>query len=137
MKGNKGETGEAGKPGKDGAPGPQGPKGKCCLKAPTGKPGEPGPPGKPGKPGEPGEPGEPGSKGQKGKTIGLEKLEDRIESGIKSLREKLEDCCEKSGGRYGGYVDSKHKRSTGYSSSCPRYAKVNLKHNFFDLCCFI
>jgi len=124
MKGSKGEPGWPGTPGEDGAPGPQGPKGKCCRYAPPGKPGEPGQPGEPGKPGEPGEPGEPGSKGQKGKTIGLEKLEDRIGNSIKHLREQLQNCCDKHQGYANDYY--KHKRSTDYSSSCPRYGKVSV-----------
>ena len=65
-------------------------------------------------------------KGQKGKTIGLEKLEDKIASGIKSLRIKLQDCCDRNKHRgYGDDDDDRDKRSTDYYSvTCPPYGKV-------------
>jgi len=85
--------------------------------------GQPGQPGEPGEDGKPGEPGAPGSKGQKGKTIGLEKLEDKIVDGIKSLRQKLNDCCNRN--QYTGYSDRLGKRYTPWpQATCPPYGKV-------------
>ena len=110
--------GKPGAPGKDGYPGAPGPKGKCCKYAPPGKSGLPGHPGTPGEDGEPGVPGIPGRKGEKGKTIGLEKVEDKIEDGIKSLESQLRDCCDRNSHR--------GKRSTPYDGTvkCPPYGKV-------------
>ena len=110
--------GKPGVPGKDGYPGAPGPKGKCCKFAPPGKPGLPGHPGTPGEDGEPGAPGAPGRKGQKGQTTDLEKIVDKIEDGIKSLRSELHDCCERRG-----------KRFTSHDGAvkCPPYGKV---HNY-------
>ena len=112
--------GKPGAPGKDGYPGAPGPKGKCCKYAPPGKPGLPGHPGTPGEDGEPGAPGTPGRKGQKGKTIDLEKIEDKIEDGIKSLRSQLRDCCERNSHR--------GKRFTHHDGAvkCPPYGKVHI-----------
>ena len=88
-------------------------------------PGQPGHPGEPGEDGEPGEPGVPGTKGQKGKTIGLEKLEDKIADGIKSLRTKLNDCCSRN--QYTGYTNRRGKRYTPWPlATCPPYGKVSV-----------
>ena len=65
----------------------------------------------------------PGSKGQKGKTIGLEKLEDKIANSIKSLRIQLNNCCNRNQpGRYG----YRGKRYTPHDEAvtCPPYGKV-------------
>ena len=56
-------------------------------------------------------------KGQKGKTIGLDKLEEKIESGIKSLQSQLQECCDKN--QYHGY---RGKRYTPHE--CPPHGKV-------------
>ena len=72
----------------------------------------------------PGKPGVPGYKGQKGKTIGLEKVEDKIEDGIKSLRSQLRDCCNRNSHLYGG-VGGKRSTHDNYDEvTCPPYGKV-------------
>ena len=84
-------------------------------------PGYPGEPGIPGKDGESGQPGVPGVKGQKGETIGLDKLEEKIEGGIKSLQSQLQDCCNKN--------QHRGKRYTPHDTvTCPPHGKV-----YFDL----
>ena len=68
----------------------------------------------------PGSPGVPGYKGPKGKTLGLDKVEDKIEDGIKSLKTQLRDCCDRNDRSYHG------KRYAPYDehASCPPYGKV-------------
>ena len=83
----------------------------------------------------------PGSKGQKGKTIELEKLEDKIADGIKSLRIQLNSCCSRN--KQIGYApndehnDYKKRSSDYYTVTCPPYGKVcfqtlNLHANLYD-----
>ena len=62
--------------------------------------------------------------------IGLEKLEDKFAGGIKSLRKKLQDCCDWNQHKgYGDDDDDLDKRTTDYYSvTCPPYGKVQ-----FDL----
>ena len=61
-------------------------------------------------------------KGQKGKTIGLDKLEEKIESGIKSLQSQLQECCDRNQHSRYGRDDHRYK-SSGYDT-CPPYGKV-------------
>ena len=126
--GDIGAPGLPGAPGRDGSTGAPGPKGRCCRNARPGRPGIPGRPGEPGEDGEPGAPGAPGSKGQKGKTIGLEKLDDKIADGIKSLRIQLNGCCNRN--QPGGHNDYyRGKRYTPHDEAvtCPPYGKVSFK----------
>ena len=85
--------------------------------------GLPGRPGRPGKDGRPGQPGMPGRKGQRGRSIGLDKLEDKIADGIKSLRSQLQDCCDRNQHRYN---DNQHKRYMPHDTvMCPPRGKVH------------
>ena len=136
-KGDKGKPGKPGAPGNNGHPGAPGPNGESCKYAPPGEPGLTGQPGRPGQNGSPGQPGIPGRKGQKGKTTGLEKLQDKIADGIKSLRIKLQECCDKTQhtnnvGHHKRYTphDTTHDTphdTTHDTVTCPPHGKVCFK----------